>query len=209
MNRLIIIGASGHGKVVADIAVQNGYKDIVFLDDNENVKECTGWPVVGKCNEAPKGELFVAIGNAKIRKRLSEHYKDRKQPVLIHPSAIISSNVKIGEGTVVMAGVVINPSAEIGKCCIINTTSSVDHDCVVGDYCHIAVGAHLCGTVVVGDRTWIGAGSIISNNVNICEDCIIGAGAVVINNIDEYGIYVGVPAKINNKFKLTDGGIDL
>lgn len=196
MNRLIIIGASGHGKVVADIAVLNGYTDIVFLDDDENAIECAGWPVVGRSTEAPSGEVFVAVGNAETRRRLMELYEDRTQPVLIHPSAVMAKDVEIGKGSVVMAGTVINPGARIGRGVIVNTSSSIDHDCVVKDYCHIAVGAHLSGTVVVGEETWIGTGATVSNNVNICGGCMIGAGAVVIKDIDEPGTYVGVPAKL-------------
>ena len=195
MNSLIIIGASGHGKVVADIAVLNGYEDIVFLDDDENAKECAGWPVIGKSDAAPDGEVFVAVGKAETRKRLMELYVDRNQPILIHPSAVVAKDVEISEGTVVMAGAVINPGAKIGRGVIINTSSSVDHDCVVKDYCHIAVGAHLSGTVTIGEETWIGTGATVSNNVNICGGCMIGAGAVVIKNIDEPGTYVGVPAR--------------
>lgn len=198
MNRLIIIGASGHGKVVADIAKLNEYKDIAFLDDDENVKECAGYPVIGKSNEAPDGDIFVAIGNADVRKRLTKLYNNRKQIVLIHPNAVIASDVKIGEGSVVMAGAVINPGVKIGKGCIVNTSSSIDHDCIVDDYVHIAVGAHLCGTVHIGEKTWIGAGATVSNNIDICDECMIGAGAVVINDIYKCGTYVGVPARIKN-----------
>ena len=198
MNRLIIIGASGHGRVVADIAALNGYKDIVFLDDNENIKECAGYPVIGKSTEAPDGEVFVAVGNAEPRQKLMDTYKDRKQPVLIHPSVVVAKGVKIGEGTVVMAGAVINPGARVGKGCIINTSSSVDNDCIVEDICHISVGAHLSGTVVIGMGTWIGTGAIVSNNINICGGCMIGAGAVVIKDIDVQGTYIGVPAKNMN-----------
>ena len=197
MNKLIIIGASGHGKVVADIAALNGYKDIVFLDDNENIKECAGYPVVGKSAEAPDGEVFVAVGNAETRKRLLELYKSRKQPVLIHPNAVVAEGVEIGEGSVAMAGAVINSGARIGKGVIVNTSSSIDHDCVLNDYVHVSVGAHLCGTVEVGEGTWVGAGATVSNNVSICCGCMIGAGAVVIKDINEPGTYVGVPAKKN------------
>lgn len=196
MNRLIIVGASGHGKVVADIAKLNGYDDIVFLDDDENVKECAGWPVVGKSTEAPEGEIFVAVGNTEIRKWLMGLYEKRVQPVLVHHSAIIADSVEIGSGTVVMAGAVINPEAKIGKGCIVNTSSSVDHDCIVEDYVHISVGAHLSGTVIVGESTWIGAGVTVSNNVNICGNCIVGAGAVVIKDIKTPGTYIGVPARV-------------
>ena len=194
MNRLIIIGASGHGKVVADIAELNGYTDIVFLDDDERAKECAGWPVVGKTSEAPAGEVFVAVGDAETRRRLTEEYRERKHPVLIHPAAVVASDVRIGEGSVVMAGAVINAGARIGRGAIVNTSSSIDHDCILGDFVHVAVGAHLCGTVIVENNTWIGAGATVSNNVNICGDCIIGAGAVVVTSISEKGTYFGVPA---------------
>lgn len=206
MKRLIIIGASGHGKVVADIAQLNGYEDIVFLDDNESVKECAGFPVIGKSFDAPDGEVFVAVGDAVIRKQLMQSYGSRNMPVLVHPNATIAHDVDIGEGTVIMAGAIINPGTRIGKGVIVNTASSIDHDCVIGDYVHVAVGAHLCGSVSVGDNTWVGAGSIINNNISICADSMIGSGAVIIHNIRDKGTYVGVPAKRISKQELTRGG---
>jgi sugar O-acyltransferase (sialic acid O-acetyltransferase NeuD family) len=194
MNRLIIIGASGHGKVIADIALLNGYSDIVFLDDNENVSECVGFPIVGKTADAKfmDGDKIVAIGNEEVREKIQSSIKT---VTLIHPSAVIGRRVKIGEGSVVMAGAVINSDTIIGRGCIINTCSSVDHDCIIGDYVHVAVGAHISGTVHVGNGTWIGAGATISNNVDICSKCVIGAGAVVVNNIDSAGTYIGIPAR--------------
>ena len=195
LKKLIIIGASGHGKVIADIAIRNGYEDIVFLDDDESVKECAGFPVIGKTCEAKglEGDKIVAIGNPKIRERIQEGLSD--VVTLIHPDAVISRRVEIGEGSVIMAGAVINTDALIGKSCIINTGASVDHDCVLGNYVHVSVGSHLSGTVNVGKRTWIGTGATVSNNVNICGDCMIGAGAVVIKDIDKPGTYIGVPAR--------------
>ncbi len=190
--KITIIGASGHGRVVADIARLRGFDEIEFLDDDASVTSCAGYPVVGKTDKEIDGDCFVAVGNAEIRRRLME---SRKVVTLIHPSAVVAEGVEIGAGTVVMAGAVINPGVKIGRGCIINTSSSVDHDCSVGDFTHISVGAHLSGTVVVGDNVWIGAGAIVSNNVNICGGCIIGAGAVVIKNIDEMGTYVGVPTR--------------
>jgi len=195
MNRLIIIGASGHGKVIADIALQNGYREIVFLDDNESLKECAGFPVVGKTGDAVSmsGDKIVAIGNAAIREKIQSSISN---PVtLVHPKAVISRRVTLGPGTVVMAGAVVNSDACIGAGAIINTGASVDHDCHIGHYCHISVGAHVAGTVDIGDRTWIGAGATVSNNIRICGDCIVGAGAVVVRNIEETGTYIGVPAK--------------
>lgn len=197
MRKLAIIGASGHGKVVADIARKNGYSEIVFLDDDESVHECGGYLVIGNSSHAGQidADVFVGIGNADIRKRIQESVPEEKLVTLIHPDAVIAEDVAIGVGTVVMAGAVINSGARIGKDCIINTCSSVDHDCKVGDYVHISVGSHLCGTVSVGSGTWIGAGATVSNNISICPDCMIGAGAVIVKNIDSAGTYMGVPAR--------------
>lgn len=197
MKKLAIIGASGHGKVVADIAEKNGYTEIVFLDDNENVLECGHYPVVGKSADTTDldADIIIGIGNTGIRKRIQESIPEEKLSTLIHPDAVVAEDVVIGVGTVVMAGAVINPGARIGKGCIVNTCSSVDHDCEVGNYVHVAVGSHLCGAVTVGDETWIGAGATVSNNISICPDCMIGAGAVVVNDVQESGTYVGVPAR--------------
>ena len=193
--RLIVIGASGQGKVVADIALLNGYSDIVFLDDDESIKECAGFPVIGKTADAVNlsGDKIVAIGNAEVRERIQNEIAT---VTLIHPDAVIGREVSIGEGTVVMAGTVINHAAQIGKGCIINTSSSVDHDCRIGDFAHVAVGAHICGTVDIGKKSWIGAGSTVVNNISICDDVLIGAGAVVVKDIIQKGTYVGVPAVI-------------
>lgn len=197
VRKLVIIGASGHGKVIADIAVKNGYKEIVFLDDDDQRKECAGFPIVGKTSEANKivGHKIVAIGNAVIRERIQSGLND--VVTLIHPSAVISRRTEIGEGTVIMAGAVVNSDTVIGKGCIINTGASVDHDCRIDDYVHVSVGAHVAGTCEIGIRTWLGAGATISNNINICGDCMIGAGAVVIKDIEKPGTYIGVPAKEN------------
>ena len=197
MNRLIIIGASGHGKVVVDIAKLMGYKDIVFLDGNHSLKECAGYPVIGteEMVENITGDLFIAVGNSSVRRNLMERNKDRTFPVLIHPSAVIAERTEIGAGTVIMAGAVINSDSKIGKGNIINTCASVDHDCTMGDYCHLAVGAHICGTVKVGNKVWIGAGVTVSNNIYICAETTIGVGGVVIRNIEKRGTYIGVPVR--------------
>lgn len=197
MKKLVIVGASGHGKVIADIAKKNGYREIAFLDDNESLHECGGYLVIGNSSQAGliDADVIVGIGNAEIRKRIQESIPEEKLVTLTHPNAVIAEDVVMSVGTVVMAGAVINPGVRIGKGCIINTCSSVDHDCVIGDYTHIAVGSHLCGTVSVGNGTWIGAGVTVSNNVYICADCMIGAGAVVVKNIVEAGSYIGLPAK--------------
>lgn len=203
LKKLIIIGASGHGKVIADIAVRNGYEEIMFLDGDEGVNECAGFPVIGRTSEAKgmEGDRIVAIGNPKIRERIQEEING--VITLIHPDAVISRRVEIGEGSVIMAGAVINSDVVIGKSCIINTAASVDHDCKIEDFAHISVGAHVAGTCEIGKKTWIGAGATVSNNVNICGECMIGAGTVVIKDIDKPGTYVGIPAReiIMSKYK--------
>ncbi len=199
--KLIIIGASGHGRVVADIAKKCGYDEIVFLDNDLNISTCAGYSVLGADSMVSQieGDLFIAVGNGQIRKKLMEREAGRSFPVLIHPSAVVADDVEIGCGSVIMAGAVINPGVKIGKGCIINTCSSVDHDCRVGDFVHVSVGAHVAGEVTIGENTWIGAGVTASNNLSICGDCMIGAGAVVIKNIEIQGTYIGVPAKMIDK----------
>lgn len=200
--RLIIIGASGHGKVVADIAIKmNKWQSIAFLDDDMSIKAAIGLKVIGKIADAFKykgeADFFVAIGNNNIRKKIQEELIEEGIPVvkLFHPSAVIGADVEIGIGTVVMAGVVINSSSRIGKGCIINTSSSLDHDNIIEDYVHISPGVRTAGGVGIGKGTWLGVGSVVSNNVNICSGCKVGAGAVVIKDITESGTYVGIPAR--------------
>jgi len=203
-DRLLIIGASGHGKVAADIALKmNNWHSIAFLDD-ESIKNCMQFKVIGKSTDAftylDDSDFVVAIGNNVTREKIHEKLEAEDASIisLVHPSAVIGTEVVIGNGTVVMAGVVINCSSKIGKGCIINTSSSLDHDNVIEDFVHISPGANLAGTVRVGKGSWIGIGSVVSNNVHICNSCILGAGAVVVKDITEPGTYVGVPArKIN------------
>ena len=201
-DKLIIIGASGHGKVVADIAIKmNKWQSIAFLDDDESIKTSMGLKVIGKMADAftykDEADFFVAIGKNATREKVQGKLMDQGMTVvkLIHPSAVIGTDVEIGMGTVVMAGVVINSSSRIGEGCIINTSSSLDHDNIIEDYVHISPGASLAGTVKVGRGSWIGIGSVISNNVNICSGCKVGAGAVVVKDITEPGTYVGVPVR--------------
>ena len=144
--KLVIIGASGHGKVIADIALKTGYEVVGFLDDNETVEENCGFPVLGKIKDVAKYkeqcEFVIAIGNNSIREKIAEQY-DIQWATLIHPTAVIGIDVQVGEGTVVMANAVINPCASIGKHCIINTGAIVEHDNDLEEYVHISPKATL------------------------------------------------------------------
>ncbi|MFD1348012.1 acetyltransferase [Oceanobacillus caeni] len=201
-NKLLIIGASGHGKVIADIALKmDKWQEIAFLDDDQNLNTIMGLEVIGVSDMAykviNKYDIFVGIGNNTIRKKILEKLESlgANIPILIHPSAVVGEKVSFGVGTVVMAGSVINCCTSIGKGCVINTGSTIDHDNKIGDFIHISPGAHLAGTVTVGQGTWLGISSVISNNISIASNCQIGAGAVVVKDITESGIYIGVPAR--------------
>lgn len=200
--KLILIGASGHGKVCAEIAEFNDYEDILFLDNDRGIKECGGHTVVGEENVFEKfvdesTDFFVSIGNGETRRRIQDRIANAggKIATLIHPKSVVSKDTVIGAGVAVMAGVVINPGTVIGEGCIVNTSSSIDHDCRIGAYSHVAVGSHICGTVDIGDNCWIGAGSTVLNNVNICNGCVIGAGALVIRDLATPATYIGMPVK--------------
>jgi sugar O-acyltransferase (sialic acid O-acetyltransferase NeuD family) len=199
---LLIVGAGGHGKVVADIANQmSKWKKILFLDDEFEKIKYGNTHVIGKLEDAYKykeaHDFFIAIGNNHVREKVSNELLKQgcKLATIIHPKSIIGSEVKIGVGTVVMPGVVINNNCNIGIGCIINTSSSIDHDCIIDDYVHISPGVRCGGSVRVGKSTWLGIGSIVINNVFIINDCIIGAAGLVIHDVNVSGTYVGIPIK--------------
>lgn len=205
MSRLIVIGAGGHGKVVADCA-QAIAKDteIVFLDERyPQITQLGPWPIVGSTQNLAKYivddcAFFVAIGGNLVRQNVTESILQQHSlplATLVHPSATISPHAAIGDGTLVCANAVINPMAKVGRGCIINTAATVDHDNQIGDYCHISVGSHLAGTVCIGSGSFIGIGSVISNNLTVGENCTVGAGATVITDILDNQTVVGTPAK--------------
>lgn len=201
LDRLAILGASGHGKVVADVAIQLGWKEIFFFDDAWPALKFNGiWPVHGDSSSlfsaADFDGIVVAIGDNCIRlKKSLQPEITNKLKVLIHPSAYVASNVIIEKGSVIFAGAVIQPETKIGISCIINTGATVDHDCFIKDSVHIAPGTNIAGGVSVGSCAWIGIGSTIIQNVSIGSGVVVGAGAVVINDIPDNTTVVGVPAR--------------
>ncbi len=201
--KVIIIGAGGHAKVIADIIEKSGDEVVGFLDDNKEngATVIKNYKVIGDLNNRfamavtkKDVEFIIAIGDNKKREEIS-HSPNLKFYTAIHPSAQIGLDVRIEEGTVVMANVCINSSARIGKHCIINTGAIIEHDNIIEDFVHISPNTSLGGTVKIGESTHVGIGSIVKNNITICKNCTIGAGAVVVKNIIEEGTYVGVPAR--------------
>ncbi|MDH5424071.1 MAG: acetyltransferase [Gammaproteobacteria bacterium] len=203
MKRLAVLGASGHGKVVADCATVSGWEKIVFYDDAWPEYKVNGvWAVVGNTdtllNELSQYDgVIVAIGdNATRLKKMTElASKDAKLVNIIHPSAVMSRYVTLGIGSVVMPKAVINVDAVLGNSCIINTGATIDHDCSLGDGVHVSPGANIAGGVVIGNCAWLGIGSSVRQLVNIGEHTVVGAGAVVVNDIEAHTVVTGVPAK--------------
>ena len=190
--KVYIYGASGHGLVVADIAMACGYEEIIFIDDGEN-----NYPRFEDIKNNTHIPIALGIGNNTIRAKLFEKVKNSGFEIvsLIHPSSIISLSVEIGEGTVVMPNVVVNAKATIGKAAILNTSCIVEHECNIEDFVHISPNVALGGAVEVGDFTHIGIGSSIIQCLIIGKNVIVGAGSTVIKNIEDNKKAVGVPAK--------------
>lgn len=191
---MIIYGASGHGKVIADILKKNGFTNISFWDDDPYAK-VAGYYVCRPLPTFKEDKIIIAIGNNGARKRINDS-NDYQYDRAIHPNSIIGENIIIQDGSVVMAGSIINSSTNIGKHCILNTSCCVDHDCEIGDFVHVAPNATLLGGVKIGIGTFIGAGSTILQGISIGEWAIIGAGAVILQDVPSNAVVVGNPGKI-------------
>lgn len=203
MNRLAILGASGHGKVVADTAELCGWQVIDFFDDAWPQTVRNGaWNVVGdtallKSRLHTYDGVVVAIGNNRIRHRKLLELAEAGAPLctLVHPAATVSCYAFVESGAVIFAGAVVNADARIGLGAILNTGCSVDHDCVLGAGVHVSPGARLAGGVRVGDLSWIGIGASVRQLVQIGGQVTVGAGAVVVSDVADQLTVTGVPAK--------------
>ncbi|MGH1354055.1 MAG: acetyltransferase [Thalassovita sp.] len=195
MKALRIIGAGGHGRVLADIAQGMGYTDIAFLDAAyPDLTRSGAWDVIGTPADIDESAYALGIGDNQTRMDLLESIPC-DLATLIHPSATVSPHAQIGAGNVICAGAIVGPFAKLGQGCIINTGASVDHDCVLSDGVHISPGARLGGGVFVGARTWIGIGAVVREYKSIGGDAMIGAGAAVTRDVANGARMGGVPAK--------------
>lgn len=201
IDNMYLYGASGHAKVIIDIANANKLNVEGLFDDNKSINKLMEYQVLE--TEHIKNPLIISIGDNKIRKNIVDKLLNVKYcQALIHPSAIISSESILEEGTVVMQGSIIQSCVSIGKHCIINTAASIDHDCKIADYVHVSPHATLCGNVKVGEGAWIGAGAVIVPGVEIGCWSVIGAGSVVTKNIPDNVMAVGNRAKIIKKINI-------
>lgn len=203
---LLIVGAGGHAKVVADIARLTGWVVAGFADDvspDRRGTEFCGATIVGG-REAlsafvARGIHFVvAIGDCDARARIVDQLcgEGVTLATLRHPSAVLAGDVVVGEGTVIAAGAIVNAGSRVGRGVIVNTAATIDHDGHIGDAAHIGPGAHLGGRVTVGQTAWIGIGVVVRDRVSIGARAIVGAGAVVVSDIPDAVVAYGVPARV-------------
>ena len=202
--KLLIIGAGGHGRVVADTALKTNKWSLVSFIDRKypNLEKIGKWNVIGVDDslihlKSEYDAVAVAVGDNKTRLNLLSTVEKMGLNIatIIHPSAQIGDQVTIGRGCVIFSNVVINYGATIGDACIINTAAIVEHDCKIGDGVHLSPGVNLGGGVSIGTRSWVGIGASVINNRSIGSKVIIGAGSTVINNVPDGLTVVGSPAR--------------
>jgi sugar O-acyltransferase (sialic acid O-acetyltransferase NeuD family) len=205
--KIVVYGAGGHAKVVLDVLEKVGTCAIVgLLDDSAELAGDirSGYRVLGGSTlfkglieEGVKG-MIVALGDNVRRRALFDAARAAGFELVtaIHPSALLGSRVRIGSGSVLVAGVVVNVDAEIGDNVIVNTSASVDHDCQIGAHVHLSPGVRLAGRVMVGEFTHIGIGAVVLPNLTIGKHCIVGAGSVVRADVPDGMVVAGNPARI-------------
>lgn len=203
--RLFVYGASGHGKVVADVARSMGLSLDGFIDDDPAKDGTTffgarvlTWDRLRFQREASSDSaVALGVGDNAARQRCLERVRaaDWAVATLVHGSAIVAPSACIGAGSVVMALVAVNPDAVVGEGAILNTASVVEHDCTLGRFVHLSPNAALGGNVSIGDRTHLGLGAVALPGIRIGSDVRVGAGAVVNRDVADHLTVVGVPAR--------------
>ena len=205
MSGLLIVGAGGHGRVVADAAEESGkWSRVAFVDDRyPAIQESGEWPVLGpiancRCWIGEYPDAVVAIGDNRLRlsqlRRLSQ--VGYRLPSVVHPTAYAGRRVELGAGSVLMAQAVVNAGARVGDACIVNTAAVIEHDCELADGVHVSPGAALAGGVRVGECSWIGIGASVIQEVRIGADAIVAAGAAVVRDVADGRTAVGIPARL-------------
>lgn len=212
MNKIVVIGASGHAKVVVDVIEREGKNIILGLIDSFKPAggNFFGYPLLGSEDVLPElwqrkeiAGVIIAIGDNWNRGRVAAKITSLAPELAfisaVHPSAQIARGVTIGRGTIIMAGAVINSDSQIGEHCILNTKSSLDHDCVMEDFSSFAPGVTAGGTVHIGAFSAVSLGANIIHGRTIGAHTVIGAGALVREDIPDHCVAFGVPAKVIRK----------
>lgn len=200
-DRISIIGAGGHAKVVAATLLDMGLSIGRFYDideskwGNEMMSGIIISPIANIKTDGGKNAI-IAIGDNQARENIAMEMKGIKWITAVHSKAYVHSTVRIGRGTVIFAGVIIQPDVVIGDHCIINTGAVIDHDCVIGSYSHVAPGVRLAGGAQLGSRTLVGVGSVLAPGVSVGDNAVVGAGSVVVADLPSNITAYGVPAKV-------------
>ncbi|MES1147402.1 MAG: NeuD/PglB/VioB family sugar acetyltransferase [bacterium] len=196
---LTVIGAGGHAHVVVSTALAAGFKSIQIVDGSvaRHGKSILGCPIIGDFDlfDPSKGPAVIAIGKNDVRQKVAKSFPQAEWATLIYHFTWIDPSVRIGEGTVVFAGVVIQPEAVIGHHCIINTGSSVDHECVLNDFAQVAPGARLGGNVKMGEGAFVGIGASVHQGACMGAWATLGGGGFLKGSLDAGLTAVGVPAR--------------
>lgn len=200
---MYLYGASGHGKVIAEIAENIDVTIDAFIDSDVSKKRLLDYNVLHQIPQTDV-DVTISIGNNRIRKKIAANHTNFNFKKLIHPQAVISKRTIIEEGTVVMAGATVNSEVKIGKHCIVNTNASIDHDCILENFTHISPNASLAGNVFVGEGSHIGIGACVIQGIKIGKWCTVGAGAVIIKDVPDGATVVGNPGEIIKITKIQD-----
>lgn len=204
MKKLILIGDSGHAKVIEHIAVRANWNVIAKLDDKYSEstvdsKDQVKGPTSMISNLLDEDTyILIAIGANRVRKLIFEKLNVplEKYAVVIDPSAIISEDTVVGYGTCIMPNSVVNPASKIGNHVILNTRCVVEHDNVIEDYVHISPGSTLTGNVTVEEGCHIGAGATLIPSINVGSWTVVGAGSTVIRDVENDVTVVGTPSRV-------------
>lgn len=203
-NRLIVVGAGGHAKVVIECARSVGWRPVAAFDPGQVGRTVLGVPVRGSDDDI---EAFwtdghcdcavVAIGANDLRKRLAGRIRALgcPTPSIVHPGAWISPTAEIGQGVVVMAGAVVNAEATVKRDCIINTCAVVEHDCRLGEAVHMAPRSVLGGGCRIGTETLFGIGATARPEIRVGKRAIVGGGSVVVADVLDMSTVFGNPAR--------------
>jgi sugar O-acyltransferase (sialic acid O-acetyltransferase NeuD family) len=209
-DKVIVYGASGHGKVVADILRSRRMEIEGFVDDDPfKGREASDLKILGDAKwlaeRAGRQPVVVALGIGDNFDRHAIVQRCVKTGIrlltAVHPSATIATSAKISPGVVIMAHAVVNADAVIGCGSIINTAAIVEHDCDVGSFAHLSPKVAIGGHVQVGDFSWLGIGSTVISNIKVGTGSIVGAGATVVHDVDDWVVAVGTPARILKKLE--------
>lgn len=203
--RILIAGTGGFSKEVLSLITDLGrYNEVLGFIEPDEIFSANKLPasIMGKpifpysSVNSIEHIVSIAIGNSKIREKVTSQLpSDIEYITLIHPSAVISQWVELGEGSVVCAGSIITCEIKIGKHAHLNLNTTIGHDCIIGNYFTSAPNVNVSGNCIFSNHVYFGTSSCVKQGVSICENVTIGMGAVVTKNILSPGIYIGSPAK--------------